>query len=403
MKTVNNIEYLNCNPFDISTFYNECKPQELFSELTIEYLDCLSKQINKNPKIREFPDVATFSFFCRRGNILQLKQEYLRPSPTKIGRGIVFHIAPSNVPVNFAFSLVSGLLSGNTNIVRVSSKDFQQVNIISNAIKSLSKESKFSEISKRIVLVRYDRNSDATKEFSRYCDVRVIWGGDGTINHIRKMPLKPRSFDITFSDRYSLSVINADAYLKSPNQKNISKGFYNDTFLFDQNACTSPHLIIWLGTNENVTASKHIFWKALNEIVLKNYSIEPLTNINKLTNLFSQAIQMDQIKLDHKAEDAIWRINLNKLKNNIHNFKCGSGYFSEYHGESLLELGPIINRKYQTLSYFGIEKNELNRFINDSKPNGIDRIVPIGRTLDFSLYWDSYNLIESLSRNIEII
>ena len=181
------------------------------------------KQINKNPKIREFPDVATFSFFCRRGNILQLKQEYLRPSPTKIGRGIVFHIAPSNVPVNFAFSLVSGLLSGNTNIVRVSSKDFQQVNIISNAIKSLSKESKFSEISKRIVLVRYDRNWDATKEFSRYCDVRVIWGGDETINHIRKMPLKPRSFDITFSDRYSLSVINADAYIKSPNQKYIQR------------------------------------------------------------------------------------------------------------------------------------------------------------------------------------
>ena len=88
------------------------------------------------------------------------------------------------------------------------------------------------------------------------------------------------------------------------------------------------------GANENVTASKHL-WKALNEIVLKNYSIEPLTNINKLTNLFSQAIQMDQIKLDHEAEDAIWRINLNKLKNNIHNFKCGNGYFSEYHGESL--------------------------------------------------------------------
>ena len=60
-----------------------------------------------------------------------------------------------------------------------------------------------------------------------------------------------------------------------------------------------------------------------------------------------------------------------------------------------LELGPIINRKYQTLSYFGIEKNELNRFINDSKPNGIDRIVPIGRTLDFSLYWDSYNLLRA--------
>ena len=119
--------------------------------------------------------------------------------------------------------MVSGLLSGNTNIIRVPSKDFKQIDIISNAINSLAKESKFSKISNRIVLVRYNRDSDATKEFSRYCDVRVIWG-DETINHIRNMPLKPRAFDITFADRYSLSVINADAYLSSPNQKYI-KGF----------------------------------------------------------------------------------------------------------------------------------------------------------------------------------
>ena len=50
---------------------------------------------------------------------------------------------------------------------------------------------------------------------------------------------------------------------------------------------------------------------------------------------------------------------------------------------NLSELEKIINRKYQTLSYFGIEKNELNKFILDSKPNGIDRIVPIGRTSTF--------------------
>ena len=30
-------------------------------------------------------------------------------------------------------------------------------------------------------------------------------------------------------------------------KKSIVKNFYNDTFLNDQNACTTPHLIIWLG------------------------------------------------------------------------------------------------------------------------------------------------------------
>ena len=49
----------------------------------------------------------------------------------RLGKGVVFHIAPSNVPVNFAFSFAAGLLAGNANIVRIPSKDFEQVQIMS--------------------------------------------------------------------------------------------------------------------------------------------------------------------------------------------------------------------------------------------------------------------------------
>ena len=50
----------------------------------------------------------------------------------------------------------------------------------------------------------------------------------------------------------------------------IAVGFYNDTYLFDQNACTAPHLIIWLGNDENIEIAKEyfgiIFTKWLNQI-----------------------------------------------------------------------------------------------------------------------------------------
>ena len=55
----------------------------------------------------------------------------------RLGRGCVFHISPSNVPVNYAYSLVVGLLTGNTNIVRISSKDFPQVEIINKLMKGM--------------------------------------------------------------------------------------------------------------------------------------------------------------------------------------------------------------------------------------------------------------------------
>ena len=378
-------------------------PMTPFSEDIIDYLNALSKEINKDSRLRQYPDVGTFSFFCRKANILLLKKKFYGSNITKLGRGIVFHIAPSNVPVNFAFSMVMGLLSGNSNIVRVPSKKFDQIDMIADAINKLTKVPQYSNISNRIILIRYDRTSDATKEFSLNCDVRIIWGGDETISQIRENALQPRAFDITFADRYSLCVINADKFIHESEPDKIANGFYNDTYLFDQNACTSPHLVVWIGLNENVEKAKNIFWDKLHVLVNNRYEIQPVSAIDKLTNFYNQAIQMDKIILEDKKDNLIIRVNLNDLKDDIDHFRCDSGYFSEYHASSPLELSKIINRKYQTLAYYGFSKKDMENYFHQLKPVGIDRIVPIGRTMDFSLIWDGYNFIESLSRSIEIL
>ena len=154
---------------------------------------------------------------------------------------------------------MSSLLSGNSNIVRVPSKNFGQTEIIVKAINKLAQIANHSNISNRIVLVRYDRNSYATKEFSRDCDVRIIWGGDETINQIRENSLQPRAFDITFADRYSLCIINGDEFVNEPRPEKVVAGFFNDTFLFDQNACTSPHLVLWIGSVRKLKKQKIFF------------------------------------------------------------------------------------------------------------------------------------------------
>jgi len=96
------------------------KPLPPFDDSIVEYLDQLSTILRKDRRIKEFPDVATFSFFCRRGNLNKNKKLYTDSTRNlRKGRGLVFHICPSNVPVNFAFSFVAGLLAGNANLVRV--------------------------------------------------------------------------------------------------------------------------------------------------------------------------------------------------------------------------------------------------------------------------------------------
>ena len=112
---------------------------------------------------------------------------------------------------------------------------------------------------------------------------------------------------------------------------------------------------------------------------------------------------MNQVTKIATPDNLIWRVELKELLKNIDSYRCNSGYFSEYNAASLSEINNIVDSKYQTLAYYGISTEELNNFMMLEKPKGIDRIVPIGKTSDFSLNWDGYNLIETLSRKIDII
>jgi len=399
----NDITFLFPNTIDIEKF-KILPSTQLFSEDAVAFLNALSKEITKDPQIRNFPDVATFAFFCRKANILQIRKKYENEDVIRLGRGIVFHVAPSNVPVNFAYSLLCGILSGNVNIVRVPSKDFEQVSIITNAIIRLSEKEEFKYVVEKIALVKYDRNSSATAFFSSFCDVRVIWGGDETIAQIRKSSIPARSFDVTFADRYSICIINAKEYLSEPNQGKIALGFYNDTYLFDQNACTAPHLVNWFGTKEDVEKAKTIFWAELHKLVVQKYGpVQPVIAVDKLTALYNRAVNAVGTHQIPTTDNLLWRVEIENLSTDLEEYRCSSGYFLEYHVHSLVELTQIINRKYQTIAYYGFEKSELTQFVLMANLSGIDRIVPIGQTTDFSVIWDGFDMIKTLSRCIQII
>lgn len=373
------------------------RPVVPFSEDVIEELDALSKALMKDPQSRLYPDVVTFAFFCRRGNLLKLKEQYASAN-IRLGRGMIFHIAPSNVPVNFAYTFVAGLLAGNTNVVRVSQKQFPQVDIIIKHMHACSTQ--------RVAVVRYPHESNANEVFSEVCDVRVIWGGDGTIAELRKNALAPRAFDICFADRYSLAAINSDTIisenciLNSENLKQFAERFYNDTYLFDQNACSAPHLVVWIGSH--VEEAKQLFWGAVQQVVEQKYQFQEVIAVDKLTALYKQSCAMPTTE-EHTKNNLLRRVEIAELPIDIDSFRCAGGYFTEYTASSLEEIAPIVNNKYQTLAYFGFENQELKDFVLRNRLIGIDRIVPFGETTAFSLTWDGMNLIERMSRIVDIL
>ena len=140
-----------------------------WAERTIEFMGAFSRNLLKDYRTKGFVDVTSYAFWIRNASLRQIKEHYYPHVESKVGRGMAFHIAPSNVPVNFAVSFTSSLLAGNMNVVRVSDKPFEQVSIIVDALKKTFSEG-FEDMEQYLIIVRYEHNEEITQFISSMCD-----------------------------------------------------------------------------------------------------------------------------------------------------------------------------------------------------------------------------------------
>lgn len=381
------------------------------------FLDKLSKNILSDHESKQYSDIVAFGFFIRRSNIMRLADRHVKQFQQQ-GRGLVFHISPSNVPINFAYTLIFGLLSGNSNIVRISSKYFRQYEIISRVMNQVSDEEELSWVKKTNAVIGYEHDDQKiTDYFSSICDARVIWGGDFTINTIRKSPIPPRATEITFSDRFSLAMISIDAIynMSDVDLKKLAKNFYNDTYNMDQNACSSPHLICWCNSavevvnghmkqekildNKAVMHTQKRFWEAVYEVALK-YNLEEIKVSEKYTDLCESAINYDIFGIDMYC-NILYSVYLGSLPEDITNLRGKFGMFYNFIVDNIQQISRQLNsKKIQTIATVGINKKRLSDYIIENSIIGVDRIVSVGEALNIDVIWDGYDVISALSRNI---
>lgn len=377
---------------------NDTPAKKPFSEEIIDFLNDVSRSLMNSKATKSYPDVVTFAFWIRKSSINKLKERFLKNDDNlRLGKGVAFHIAPSNVPVNFAYSLVSGLLTGNANIVRVPSKDFEQVSIIAGAFNEVL--SRYDDLKEYVYLVRYDRDKDVNSLFSSMADTRIVWGGDATIAELRKSPLPPRSGEITFADRYSLAVIDSDNYLAIENKERVAEEFYNDTYLSDQNACTSARIVVWTGSR--IEKAKEVFWEEEHKLVEQKYPFQAIQAVNKLTSTYMIGTVFPGCKVINHKDNLITRIQVLNATAELMDYKDNSGFFFEYDCKDILEIKALCdNKRCQTIGYIG--DKEMFEPLLMSGIKGVDRIVPVGHTMDFDLIWDGYDLVNMMTRIIHI-
>lgn len=366
----------------------------LFSEEVLDFLDCLSKRLMKCSEAKKYPDVVAYAFWIRREYLERTRHRYHTKSQ-RLGRGIAFQIAPSNIPIQFAVSMTYALTAGNSSIIRISDKKFEQATIICEAIRSILADV-YPNMASYICIIRYEHNDEITQALTDLCDIRMIWGGNRSIAAIRKSKIRARCLDLGFADRYSIAVIDSDDYLKK-DAVLLARDFYNDTYFSDQNACSSPRLVIWTGNS--IERAKELFWKELGALVSGKYLMDPICSSEKLLKTAVCAAKYPGIK-EIKRDNLLVRVELPSLYDDIMKFKGNCGYFFECNLESLEELVPVMKKDCQTITYVGEIEEELRRIISDNGVKGGDRIVPVGHAADISFVWDGLDLPNVLSRQI---
>ena len=381
----------------------------MFSDKAVNFLAELSKELLAIPGIRSHLDVMSYAYWIRKASLEQTRKEFVRDDVIKIGRGVAYHIAPSNVPVNFAVSMTSSLLAGNISIIRVSNKEFEEVDIICSAMNRVMDRAEFSDMKNYICIVRYEHSDEITAYLSSICDIRIIWGGNRTIEQIRRYPIPPRAIEMCFADRHSVAVIDTAEYLKSAADPekgeeftaDIAKKFYTDTYYSDQNACSSPRIVVWLSTDSNVDKAKKLFWEALNKEVSEKYELQPIQAVDKLSMVTELSMKKTGIHLT-RENNKLFIVDVDELTSDVMDYKMSGGYFFQYNAGSLDEIIPIMGKMCQTVAVFGIDKRSVVDFVLQKGVRGIDRVVDIGDTMGLEFTWDGFRMIEAMSRVVYI-
>ncbi len=379
-------------------------PVEIFNDARVEFLSELSRRLLANSLAKTLPDIATFAFWCRRSNLTKMRNSYLKNEVLRMGLGLTFHICPANVPINFAFSMAFGLLSGNSCVLRLPSKATPTVDVLVNEISAQLDDPQFSDLREALTLLRFERDDEINSYWMSVADGRVVWGGDATVAHMRKFSSKSRSREVAFSDRYSLCVIDPMSIIKMQEKRlmQFCNDLFNDIYLMDQAACSSPQLIVWIGQREDVISAQAMIWPEVVKIAEQKYSLEAVKVVDKFVQACRSSIDDPHVVAIERYSNVLYRVSLSGV--DLQQDEC-RGYFGTVHEvvlPELNELASIINERYQTLTLEGIDTAVIRNWITRNRLRGIDRVVPVGKAIEMDVVWDGYDIVQSLSRVIAI-
>ncbi|PJK00096.1 hypothetical protein CO615_05390 [Lysobacteraceae bacterium NML75-0749] len=380
------------------------KPEPFAPELR-DFVCEFSRRVMALPQLRQYPELATLAHWFRPAALAHLAE---RVSPQaqrrQLARGLVFHLAPANVDVLFAYAWLLSLLCGNVNIARLSQKPAAQRDALISILHAMAQEPCFAPVAARSVFLTYPHNAAITAEISAACHARIIWGGDQTVATIRAIPLAPLAVELAFPDRFGVSAFKATALLALSDTElaELTRRFCNDTLWFGQQACSSPRSLYWVGSLDEVHAAQQRFWPVLRQQAHNGFPDEPAALLARIADAHVLAAQSPTLQLRDTLSDYPLRLQDETVDATLREQQSGYGLLIETRLNTLPELAALLDDRDQTLVQLGFTQDELDSLLTVLHHRAIDRIVPVGRALDFDPVWDGIDLLHILTRHITL-
>ncbi len=367
----------------------------------------LSRRILADPRTMLFPSLQALGFWLRAGHMRPMVQEGVitLPRTMRVPRGVVFQIPPRNVDNLFGYTMFLSLLCGNITITRLWKERTEEQNLLLEILHAFL-PSMPEVLRDRMIFVHYEHDVSITAALSGLCDARMVWGGDATVEDIRRMPLPAQAVEVSFPDRFSAAAIDAKTYIESPEEARDSlvRSFASDIYTFNQRACSSPRLLVWRGAEKEAAQAAADFYPRLHTHALTTYGPPDVGAAVEKTD--AQFLALHDLDLVRRQD---WgpRLSVLTLRSwkGFGLFKTlafGHGVLFEARVESLEAWIDHLNPKDQTLSLWGIEREEADVFVRHAAGRGFERIVPIGQALTFDAVWDGRNLFETLTKLIRV-
>lgn len=373
-----------------------------FAEESIELLSSISKAILESAEGRKHPQYVALGYWLRKSALTRMVSQ-LRDRPTVqnsilISRGIALHLPPTNVDTIFVYSWAVSVLAGNCNIVRLPSDLASHtewlVKVVASVIRAKGEQD-------RQYFCSYPHTGQFNEALSAGCDLRLIWGGDEKTRAVSKTPIRPDGLSLGFPDRKSFALINADAYRQATESERdtLAVGLFSDIYWFDQMGCGSPRVLFWIGKPQNL--ADDLYRRLVSQVETRNHHIEVGVAITKFAHLNS-ALASGYAQKGKRLGNALTVYETDDPLRAV-DVPFGGGLLAQMALDLVGDIRPFVDRRTQTISYFGFDRKSLAELATAIPSRGGYRIVPIGQALQFDVVWDGIELLSHMTRRLVIV